>query len=71
MMTRITAAGARVTVWHDPTDTQAWHWEQSPTGGLRSREAGLPTLADAVADAQRHCGADVAISRHSNPEPQS
>ena len=59
MRTRITAAGRRVTIYHDRTDGLDWWWEESPTGGRRNYH--LPSLAAAVADAQAALGRDVTV----------
>ena len=66
MKTRITAAGRRVTIYHDCADGfDWWWWEENSTGGRRNCR--LPSLAAAVADAQQALGRDVRIMH--SPEP--
>lgn len=66
MMTRTRTAYGSAVVWQSE---YGWHWQRA--GGSRQHAGPFSTLAHAIADAQRALGPDVAITRHSNPEPQS
>lgn len=63
MMTRVTAAGRRVVLDRGPLGWH-WTWDHLPEPG-----GPFPTLAAAIADAQARLGADVAVVRHSDPDP--